>query len=128
MTGFIKLRRGLKETWIYQDAIALGVFTYLLSEAEFQDRTWIQGGKTIELQRGQLITGRKKIATHFNLHESRIERVLKKLVQGGVIEQQTNRNYRVITISKYDSCDETELQSNFKQDVKQVTKIGRAHV
>lgn len=118
MSGFIKLRRGLEDTWIFQDPTALAIFTYLLVRAEYRDREWVKAGKKHILKKGQLITGRKKIAAHFGLSESRVQRVLKDLEQGGVIEQQTNTRLRVISITKYDCGDDSEQQTTPKSDNK----------
>lgn len=113
MEGWIKLHRKLLE-WKYADDMELlGFWTVLLLKANHKDGYHSHGEK---LRPGQFVTGRKALGKECKLNEHKVDRFLKKLEIEQQIEQRTNRQHRVITITNWT---EYQIQS---QDIEQQTE------
>nr|WP_308743235.1 hypothetical protein [uncultured Anaerocolumna sp.] len=111
MDGFIKLHRKILDNPIVcKDSDYFSVWSYLLLNATHKEMPALFKGKRIELKPGQLITGRKAISTKFNIHESKVQRVLKKLEIEQQIEQQTSNENRLITILNWNEYQSIEQQ------------------
>ena len=77
MLGYVKLYRNLLENpLVCKDSDHFAAYHYLILNATHKERRMIFRGKTITLKPGQLITGRKKIAEKFKIHESKVQRIL----------------------------------------------------
>lgn len=97
--GFLKLyRQTLDNPTVMKDADHLAIWMWLLMNAKFAPVDENFGGKRITLQPGQLITGRKQISEALCCSESKTQRVLKCFESEHMIEQQTTRYGRLITI------------------------------
>ena len=92
--GFVKLPRDFLNWRWFSDANVLKVYIYLLLNAAFKTTEW----KNETLQKGQLITGRKKLAEAVNISESMVTRILKKLESTGDISLKSNNKYTVVTL------------------------------
>ena len=91
--GWIKLHRKLLDNPIVmKDSEYLAVWIYLLLNASHAEYPVLFGGKKITLQPGQLITGRKSIASTLCISESKVTRILESLKSEHQIEQQPNNN------------------------------------
>ena len=110
--GFVKIHRKLLDNPIVcKDAEYFTVWVYLLLVATHKSCSAIFNGKKIELQPGQIITGRKTIATKFNISESKVQRILKSFEIEQQIEQQTGNKNRLITIVKWSDYQQNEQQT-----------------
>ena len=134
--GWVKsYRRTLDNPIVCRDAEHLAVWMYLLLEATHADKDDYFRGQRITLKPGQLITGRNKIANHFNMHPSKVQRVLRKFEIEQQIKQQTSNVSRLITILNWEDyqgdeqpCEQqlnnnrttTEQQLNTIQECKNV--------
>lgn len=99
MEGYIKLYRKLLENpVIMKDGDYLSVWIYLLLNATHKEIPVVFKGEKIILKRGQLITGRKSIASKLGINESKIQRILKCYESEHQIEQRTGTQNRLITI------------------------------
>ena len=105
---FIKLdRKILKWEW-FDDSKMVHLFIYLLLKANHKDAKW----KGILIKRGQLLTGRSKLASTTGLSEMQVRTCLKKLkITNEITIKTTNRN-SIITICKYDVYQENKIKSN----------------
>lgn len=100
--GFIKLHRKILDNPIIcKDSDYFSIWSYLLLNATHKEYQSLFKGEKIILKPGQLITGRKVISTKFNINESKVQRVLKKLEIEQQIEQQTSNENRLITIVQW---------------------------
>lgn len=112
MSGWIKLYRTILENpVICKDAEHFAVWSYLLLKATHTEMEVIFAGKKMTLQPGQLITGRKQIAEHFKIAESKVQRILKKLESEQQIEQQTSNKNRLISIVNWNVYQKSEQQT-----------------
>jgi len=97
-TGWVMIHRSLIEWEWFQDQNTLQVFMYLLLMANHKPHKY-QG---INLQRGQLITGRKKIAQVTGLSEQSVRTSLKRLKTTNNITSTSTNKYSIISIVNYD--------------------------
>ena len=95
--GFVKLPRDFLNWRWFDDANVVKLYIYLLLNAAFKTTEW--KGETIE--KGQLITGRKKLSKALGISESMVTRILKKLEATEDISLKSNNKYTVITLLKW---------------------------
>ena len=96
--GFIKLPRELMYWMWYTDGNVFRVFVHLLLNACFEDGEFY-GEK---ICKGQLITGRRVLASELRLSESQVRTALEKLEASGDITIKSTNKYSVITIVNWD--------------------------
>jgi len=112
--GWVKLhRKMLDNPIIMKDAEHLAVWMYLLLNATHAEYPALFKGKKITLQPGQLITGRKSIASTLCVNESKVTRILNAFEIEQQIEQQTSNKNRLISVvnwDKYQLCDQQNEQ------------------
>lgn len=104
--GYIKLNRKLLSWEWYNNSKMVHLFTHLLLIAHYKSGHW-QG---TAIQRGQVLTGRIKLAGETGMSERTIRTCLAKLVATSEITiQRTNRS-SIITICKYDTYQGLEAE------------------
>lgn len=113
-TGWIKLWRKIQDSPINQDSVLFHIAVNLLMWANHEDKKTIFNGEEITIKRGQLITGRDRIADLLGLNSSLVYRKLKILKNIDFSNIKSNNRYSLITIKNYDSyqgsIDECEQQ------------------
>ena len=97
---------------VCKDSEYFAVWCYLLLNATHKEKQVLFAGKKITLKAGQLITGRVKIAEHFKISESKVQRILKTYENEQQIEQQISNKNRLITILQWDlyQCSEQQIE------------------
>lgn len=113
MEGYIKVYRSiLNNPVVCKDSEYFAVWCYLLLNATHKEKQVLFAGKKITLKAGQLITGRIKIAEHFKISESKVQRILKTYESEQQIEQQISNKNRLITILQWDlyQCSEQQIE------------------
>lgn len=110
--GYIKNhRKTLDNPTVCKDTEHFAIWHYLLYEAKYKPCASMFGGRKIMLKPGQLTTGRRQIAEHFNIAESKVQRVLKTFENEQMIEQQTSNKNRLITIVEWEQYQMIEQQT-----------------
>ena len=107
--GWIKLHRCLLDDAVCQKSAYFHLWVTLLLMAAHTDREFIFNNRIQKLKPGQLITGRKKLSKLTGIPEMTIEHILKLFVNSGRIQQQKNNKFRVITITKWEDYQHTEI-------------------
>ena len=118
--SFIKLDRKIAEWEWFTDSNTLKLWIYLLVNAQYQDSSF----KGIEVKRGQLITGRKKLAEQLEMSEQQIRTCLDHLQATNEITIKPTNKYSLITIEKYglyQGDDDGNNQQNNQQDNQRAT-------
>ena len=118
--SFIKLDRKIAEWEWFTDSNTLKLWIYLLVNAQYQDSSY----KGIEVKRGQLITGRKKLAEQLEMSEQQIRTCLDHLQATNEITIKPTNKYSVITIEKYglyQGDDDGNNQQNNQQSNQRAT-------
>ena len=96
--GYIAIHRQITEWEWYKDSSTKDLFIHLLVTANFKDTRFM--GKTI--RRGQVVTSLPSLAEETGLSIQNVRTALKHLISTGEVTDKSNRQYRVITIVKYD--------------------------
>lgn len=118
--SYIKLDRKITEWEWFTDANTLKLWIYLLVNAQFQDGSY----KGIEIKRGQLVAGRKKLAEQLDMTEQQIRTCLERLQATSEITIKTTNRFSIITIVKYgfyQRCDDEDNQQNNQQCNQRIT-------
>lgn len=95
--GFIALHRSLLSWGWHSDPATLSVFIHLLLLANYEPKEW----KGVQIERGQLVTGRKALADQTGLSEQSIRTALNHLKSTGEITIESTNKYSLITIVNY---------------------------
>jgi len=113
MSGWVKLHRRLLEWEWYRTENMVHLFTYLLLSANHETKRWMG----IEVERGQLITGRKSISVSTGISEQSIRTCLDRLKSTKEVTIKSTNKYTIITICNYESyqCDENETNQHINQ-------------
>jgi hypothetical protein len=97
-TGFIKVHRKLLHSSFYNRSQYVHLWLHLLLKANHAGKKIIWNNKEIELQPGQLITGRIKLQNETGISQNTIQYILKFFENSGMIQQRNNSQNRIITI------------------------------
>lgn len=128
MEGWIKLHRKMLENpAICKDAEYFAVWCYLLLNATHKEIKAEFNGRTITLEPGQLITGRKSIARYLRINESKVQRTLKRFESEHQIEQQTTSQNRLVTVNNWNYYQETEQGTEQRLNNERTTTEQRAN-
>ena len=117
-SGYIKLYRRLIAWEWYKESPMVHLLVHLILMANRQPGRW----KGVELQRGQLITGRHALSLQTGITERTCRTCLERLKTTKEIAIETTNRYTLITLLKYDTyqdrndrSDQTGDQSGDKQ-------------
>ena len=123
MSGFIKLHRKITEWGWYSDSIAKDVFLHILLTASFKESEY----RGYQIQPGQAVIGRKKMADELGYSEQQIRTALKKLESTGEISLLPTNRFTIATVENWESyqCDNEEINqqitNNQPTDNQQIT-------
>lgn len=110
--GFITIHRKILDNpVVFKDADHVAVWVYLLLNATHKKYPVLFQGRSIELQPGQLITGRLSIADKLKINQNKVQRILEMLKNEQLIEQQTSNQNRLITIVSWGKYQTSEQQN-----------------
>ena len=116
MEGFFQIHRQIFDSWIFADDKALKIFIWLIGKARHKDGVVPmrigKGVQTIKLKKGQLIFGRHTAEEELFYNGSLIYRKLQKLESDGTINIESNNQYSIITICKYEEYQFSESKTN----------------
>jgi uncharacterized phage protein (TIGR02220 family) len=112
--GWIALHRKFLEWEWYNDHNVKILFLHCLLKANHKEKQW--QGLTIE--RGQFVTGRKKLAKETGLTEQQVRTALQKL--NTEITIKTTNKYSVVTVVNY-SIYQDKQEENNQQNNQQIT-------
>lgn len=120
MPGWVKVYRDiLNNPILCKDAEYFSVYMYLVLNANHTQKETLFAKEKTVLKPGQLLTGRKQIADHFGINETKVQRILKKLEEEGLINQQTSNKNRLITITSWEVHQRAEQKEQQQQESKE---------
>lgn len=106
--GWIKIHRKLLDWEWYTYSEMVHLFIHLIVSASHRNKRW-QG---VDVKRGQLITGRKKLSVETGISEQTIRTCLERLQNSNEIIIQPTNKYSIITICNYECYQEQTTESN----------------
>lgn len=110
--GWISLHRKILDNPIIcKDSDYFATWCFLLLKATYQNKTILFNGQKVDLKPGQFVTGRKKIAEHLKISESKVERILNVFENEQQIEQQKSNKNRIITVVNWGMYQKSEQQN-----------------
>ncbi|MCD4760257.1 hypothetical protein K8R33_05225 [archaeon] len=118
--GWIKLHRKILKNAISKKPNYAWLWVTLLLKANHKENKFIWNGKEEVCEKGQILTGRKKLSQETGISETTIERILKMLENGHQIEQQKTNKFRLITVINWQ-----EYQGNGHQTDNKRTSNGQ---
>ena len=111
--GWFKMPRAcVSDPLIHRDTEHLAVMATLLANAAYEPSRDMFGGECITLLPGQLVTGRSQIAALSKVNESKVQRILKRFEEAGLIRQKAGNKSRLITLAPWLIGQETEQLTN----------------
>jgi len=110
--SFIKLNRKIVEWEWFTDGNTLKLWIYLLVNAQYKDTKY----KGIEVKRGQILTGRKKLAECLGMSERQIRTCLQHLEKTKELTIKSTNRFSLITIVKYDFYQSGDDESDQELD------------
>jgi len=110
MQGFIYLHRKILKWEWYDDANTMRVFLHLLLTANHIKKRW----RGIDIKRGQVVIGRKKLASTLKLTEREIRTSLKRLKSTNELTIKTTNKFSVVSIAEYESYQVYEKKTTSK--------------
>ena len=124
--SFIQISREIENWGWYQDSNTFRVFFHLLLKAQTQSGNEIIG---IQLERGQVVVGRKKLSVDLGISEQSIRTSIERLSKSREITIKTTNKYSIITICKYDvwtcGCFSGNQQNNQQITNKQPAELHK---
>ena len=116
MEGWVRIHRKMLSWQWYDDMPTKCLFLHLLLISNYTQSEW--HGITVE--RGQIVTSYKNLATQTGLSVQQTRLALNKLRSTGEITIKTTNKFSIITICNYDSYQDENFTNN-KQNNKQRT-------
>lgn len=110
MEGWIMLHRKLLCNPIFKNHKLLQVFLYCLLKASHKQHSQLIGDSVVELDMGQLVTGRKAISLATGLTEQNVRTSLSKLEKLSILTIKTTPKYSIISITNWDEHQQTNQQ------------------
>ena len=96
--GFVKLYRSIDEWEWRTDPNTLSVWLYMLTHARHEPGSW----RGVELQPGQLITGRDALSKATGVSVRGVRTALEHLEKSGNLTIKATNKFSVVTIEKWD--------------------------
>ena len=97
LNGFVKLHRKMIEWDWYSDCVVKDVFLHILMVAAFKPGQY----RGHEIQPGQAIIGRKKMAEELGFSEQQVRTALKKLESTGEISIFSTNKFSIVTVENW---------------------------
>ena len=97
LNGFVKLHRKMIEWGWYSDCVVKDVFLHILMVAAFKPGQYLGH----EIQPGQAVIGRKKLADELGFSEQQVRTALKKLECTGEITLFSTNKFTIATVENW---------------------------
>lgn len=106
--GYIRLWRKIDENPIALRPAYLSVWLFILRHANHKGKTIIWNNQKTMIKKGSFITSADKIAKGTGVPRGTVERILKYLENEVMIEEQTTKRFRLISVINYQDYQSSE--------------------
>jgi hypothetical protein len=110
-SGWVVLNRQILKHWLWQDAKAFQIWTWLVMNANYDDSKIFWKGQERILKRGQILTTAREIARECYCSKGKVDRTLIKLKTSDMIEPETKSKGSIITILNYRKYNDMDFNS-----------------
>lgn len=113
--GFALFHRKIMDCGFYKDSQAVHLWFHLVMKATHKPIVSNTEFGDYQLERGQFISGRHKLASETGISPDRIQYLLRKFVSMDMISTVSNRKFTVVSILKYDEYQADYLPTDYQQ-------------
>ena len=100
--SFIHIWRSIIETSFYKKPLTCHLAIHLILSAAWKDHETIIGGEIVKISRGQIATGRERLARETGLSPQQIRTALQHLKKCEFLTSKPTNKYSLITICNYE--------------------------
>ena len=122
-SGWIKLDRGLLDSWIWQDNDAFRIWIYILCSANYEAKKAMVGGELVTIEAGQFLTSVRKIAEAVGCSRQKASRTLGYLTMEEFCDTKPFKSGTLLSLKEYgisQLCEPQSLPQNLPQNDHQV--------
>lgn len=102
MSGnWIKINRGIRESWIWDDPRYLKWWIDILMMAAYKDKKILVGNELVEIERGSFVTSQSKLAERWNVDRRTVKRYLSLLQDAQMIVHILNNKKTIVKVLNY---------------------------
>jgi hypothetical protein len=112
MEGWIALHRKITNHWVYDDSDFFKVWVTMLMDANHTSKRRMFNGVLTTIERGQLLFGLQAFSSKSGVSISKLRRILAELEAEGMISRQKTNKYSLISISNYDTYQNSNSQES----------------
>jgi hypothetical protein len=105
--GYVRSYRSILDHEVFRDPRKLQVWIYILHSASHQDFVKKKG---VMLERGQLTLNQRTLGEFLEIPKTTVHRILRWLEDRNMIVTKPERNYTLISVVNWDTCQEQEKE------------------
>ncbi|MCU6622710.1 DNA replication protein [Klebsiella pneumoniae] len=113
--GFALLHRKIMDVPFYKDAEAAHLWVHLILKAKHAPEVVLTDLGERLINRGQLLSGRKSLASETGLKPDRVQYLLRKFQKLGMVDWVSHGKFSVFTIVKYDDYQSNYVPADYQQ-------------
>ncbi|HDK5500348.1 DNA replication protein [Klebsiella pneumoniae] len=113
--GFALLHRKIMDVPFYKDAEAAHLWVHLILKAKHAPEVVLTDLGEKLINRGQLLSGRKSLASETGLKPDRVQYLLRKFQKLGMVDWVSHGKFSVFTIVKYDDYQSNYVPADYQQ-------------
>ena len=119
--NYIKLSRRILQWEWYKDSVTKDLFLHLLLKATYKPTEW----RGYELQPGQVVTGRRRLAEELGYSERQIRTALNHLETSRQVVLETTNQFTLVTIVNWCFYQGGDIESDQRNDRQSTNKLSQ---
>ena len=126
ITGWIKVHRKVKDHWLYDCKPFDNYHAWedILLTVERFPQTTRSGNRVVHLKPGQMLTSLSKLTEKWGWNDrSKTRRFLELLLSDGMVEIECNTNETLLTVVKWELCQDAETQMKHERNTDETPYI-----
>ena len=114
--GYIKLWRKTFDSGIGREHATFALWMWILCNVTRKPLNYIARGEQIQLESGELIVGRKKLAMELRLSERSVRTCLQHLKSWGNLTIRSTNRFSILKVTNWETYQEVENQNDQQND------------
>lgn len=114
--GYVKLWRCIEDTGLVGQPTAFYLYSYLLLKATHKAKSVVVSGAVFNLDAGQVVVGRNKLADETGLSVRNIRTALELLKKLSLIAIKTTNKCTIVSIVNWDTCQNNKPEADQQND------------